>query len=402
MGSPTENSRSVWTSRPSTGLPYDHLSGVMRIALVHSYYRSETPSGENVAVDRQAELLAAAGHEVRIVARHSDEDASRSSDKLRLAWQVASGAGADPSAELRAFNPDVVHVHNLFPNFSTRWLKTWPGPLLATVHNYRPLCANALLLREGKFCTLCPDGDKWAGVRHSCYRESRAATIPLAIRNRPGPSRDALLHRADRIIMLSPRAETIYRRYGLPSEKLRQLPHGIDAAAADSPTEPLNRWVSVGRLTSEKGWAWLVANWPADVGLDIYGAGPMRAELAASAPASVRLLGEVSNDVLRAQLPRYQGAIFAGVAPEGCPFSAIEALAAGLPLIARRDGAAADMVERWGCGSIFRDGHQMSECLHQPTTPADREAALLTFRDNFTTEAWLSGLLAIYRELVTS
>jgi glycosyltransferase involved in cell wall biosynthesis len=374
----------------------------MRVALVHSYYRSETPSGENVAVDRQAELLAAAGHEVQIVARHSDEDAARSSDKLRLAWQVARGTGPDPSAELRAFNPDIVHVHNLFPNFGTRWLKAWQGPLVATVHNYRPLCANALLLREGKFCTLCPDGDKWAGVRHSCYRGSRVATIPLAIRNRSGVSHDALLQRANRVIMLSPRAESIYRRYGLPAEKLRQLPHGIDTATTGDSLESVDRWVSVGRLTSEKGWAWLVANWPADIGLDIFGAGPMRTELAAAAPASVRLLGEVSNDVLRAQLPRYQGAVFAGVAPEGCPFSAIEALAAGLPLIARQDGAAADMVERWGCGSIFRDGYEMSRRLHQPTTPADRQTALHTFRDNFTTEAWLSGLLVIYRELVTS
>jgi len=128
----------------------------------------------------------------------------------------------------------------------------------------------------------------------------------------------------------------------------------------------------------------------------------MRTELQASAPASVRLLGEISNDELRQQLPRYQGAVFAGVAPEGCPFSAIEALAAGLPLIARQDGAAADMVERWGCGSIFRDGYEMSARLRQLTTSADRQTALGTFRENFTTEAWLSGLLAIYRELVAN
>ena len=374
----------------------------MRVALVHSYYRSATPSGENVAVDRQAELLAAAGHEVHIVARHSDENAVRTSDKIRLAWQVARGTGPDPSGELRSFNPDIVHVHNLFPNFGTRWLSRWHGPLVATIHNYRPLCANALLLRDGQLCTLCPDGDKWAGVRHACYRESKLATIPVAIRNRSGPNHDALLQRAERVITLSPQAQQIYEGYGVPADKIRLLPHGLDANLIDPATQTENRWVSVGRLSPEKGWRWLIANWPRGKDLDIAGTGPMLAELQKSAPPNIHFLGSVDNDELRRRLPGYRGSVFAGTTPEGAyPLTAVEALAAGIPLLTRAGGAAARMVERWGCGSIFRDGHELSERLHQPTTPADRQTALDTFRDNFTTEAWLSGLLAIYRELVT-
>ena len=373
----------------------------MRIALVHSYYRSENPSGENLAVDRQAELLASAGHEVQVVARHSDEVASRSSDKLRLAWQVASGAGADPSPELRSFNPDIVHVHNLFPNFGTRWLKVWPRPLVATAHNYRPLCANALLLRDGKLCTLCPDGDSWAGVRHACYRGSRVATIPLAIRNRSGVNHDALLHRADRIITLSPQSQQIYEGYGVPTKKIRLLPHGLDANPVDPATKMENRWVSAGRLSPEKGWRWLIANWPRDINLDVVGTGPMLVELQRLAPPNVRFLGTVDNDKLRRQLPNYRGSVFAGITPEGAyPLTAVEALAAGVPLLARESGAAAKMVERWECGSVFRDAEELSERLHQATPLADRRDVLHTFHENFTTESWLSGLMSIYRELL--
>ena len=54
-------------------------------------------------------------------------------------------------------------MHNLFPNFGTRWLKTWSGPLVTTLHNYRYACVNALLLRDNAWCTECPDGDRLAG-----------------------------------------------------------------------------------------------------------------------------------------------------------------------------------------------------------------------------------------------
>jgi glycosyltransferase involved in cell wall biosynthesis len=375
----------------------------MRIALVHSFYRSENSSGENIAVDRHAQVLQAAGHEVLVVARYSDDSAGRARDRARLAWQVATGTGSDPSKELQSFVPDIVHVHNLFPNFGTRWLRNWSGPLVATIHNYRPLCANALLLRDSKLCTLCPDGDRWAGVKHSCYRDSKIATLPLAIRNHSDPNQDQLLQRADRIIMLSPQAAQIYQKYGISAERMRLLPHGLDSNPTRSPQSGADRWLSVGRLSEEKGWRWLVENWPRDVDLDVVGTGPMLAELQELAPPSVRFLGSVDNEELRHLLPRYRGSIFAGITPEGAyPLTAVEALAAGVPLLAREGGAAAKMVERWGCGSIFRDGYEMSERLHQPTTPADRQTASHTFRDNFTTEAWLSGLLAIYRELVTS
>ncbi len=128
----------------------------MRIALVHSFYRSDAPSGENVVVMLQAEALRTAGHEVLLVSRHTDEEMRSRLYDVRSAVRVATGVGPDPTAQLRRFRPDVVHVHNLFPNFGERLLASWEGPLVATLHNFRPVCANALLFREGQVCTKCP------------------------------------------------------------------------------------------------------------------------------------------------------------------------------------------------------------------------------------------------------
>ena len=48
----------------------------MRILVVHGRYRSEAPSGENIVVDQETAALRAAGHEVELFERHSDDIAS--------------------------------------------------------------------------------------------------------------------------------------------------------------------------------------------------------------------------------------------------------------------------------------------------------------------------------------
>ena len=64
----------------------------MRIAVVHSYYSSREPSGENVVVDLQVEALRRAGHDVTLVARRTDDL------RTSKAWYVTSAARvADPN-----------------------------------------------------------------------------------------------------------------------------------------------------------------------------------------------------------------------------------------------------------------------------------------------------------------
>ncbi len=45
----------------------------MKVLLVHNYYGSEAPSGENVVFEAEKALLEQYGHTVRVFTRHSDE-----------------------------------------------------------------------------------------------------------------------------------------------------------------------------------------------------------------------------------------------------------------------------------------------------------------------------------------
>src|SRR5262249_45510078 len=138
----------------------------IRIAIVHSFYSSRQPSGENGVVESEVAALRAAGHDVRLFAARTD-DLER--DRLypgKAAARGASGRGASPLTAVERFGPDVVHVHNLFPNIARRWVAGLRRPLVTTLHNFRPLCVNGLLYRDGHVCTLCPDGQRWSGLRY--------------------------------------------------------------------------------------------------------------------------------------------------------------------------------------------------------------------------------------------
>jgi hypothetical protein len=50
-----------------------------------------------------------------------------------------------------------------------------------TLHNYRLLCANGMLFRDGRPCEDCVASHPWHGVRHGCYRASKAVSVPAAV-----------------------------------------------------------------------------------------------------------------------------------------------------------------------------------------------------------------------------
>lgn len=372
----------------------------MRIAIVHSFYRSAMPSGENNVVLHQARGLASRGHEVRLIRADSDEIPARPDAMIRTAIEVARHDGSDPGPELRRFAPDIVHVHNLFPNFGYGWLESWRGPVVATLHNYRSVCAAGVLSRDGELCTLCPDGDHWAALRHRCYRDSAAATLPMVLRTRRGVAGDPLLQRADRVVILSPYTGSMFRAFGLPEERMVLIPNGVpDPGAPHVPRSVPARFVAVGRLSAEKGFRSLMRDWPSGILLDLLGDGPEAAALRRVAPRGVRFRGLLAHRRFLAELPMYSGLVVPGTNPEGgFPTVVAEALAAGVPLVARRGGVVAPIAEASSAGATFAGSRDLREAL-AAVAAIDPAVPRSLYLERFTESGWLDALERLYDEL---
>ncbi|MHD0300476.1 glycosyltransferase family 4 protein, partial [Rhodococcus qingshengii] len=307
----------------------------MKIALVHSFYSSQQPSGENTVVEAQADALRRVGHEVCLIARHTDTEATKPFYKARALLTAAHLTGPDPGPALEKFDPAVVHVHNLFPNWGTSWLNRWGYKTVSTLHNFRTVCAGATLWREGRDCTECLDHGSMRAIKNKCYRDSTFATLPLAWSTRTRGTKSPILTNSRALVVLNSSA---YDRYSslLPDADINLIPNFATMITHQPRTDGYGNWIYVGRLVPEKGIPWILENWPSDRMLDIVGAGPLQNAVSQAAirePERFRFHGSLSPSETRQAITNARGLVLPSLWSEGIPTVALEALQAGTPII---------------------------------------------------------------------
>jgi hypothetical protein len=159
----------------------------MKILLVHNFYGSGVPSGENQVFEIEKNLLQARGHEVETFIRQSDE--IRNKGFLGM----VQGALATPwnpwmykaiKVASAQFQPDVVHVHNTFPLISPAIFRAIGrnSARVLTLHIIGCF-ARQLFLYEMVKCVqrvLIINLPAFHCL-HCCYRGSRIASIPLEL-----------------------------------------------------------------------------------------------------------------------------------------------------------------------------------------------------------------------------
>jgi len=328
----------------------------MRIGVFHNRYLQR--GGEDTAVDAETELLVKAGHTVaRLVVDNRDAVAGRWLGALRTGlaarWSRETLRRVDRFLDEHPL--DVAHVHNFFPALSPSLhaaLSARGVPVVQTLHNYRLLCANGYLLREGRVCEDCVAQGPWNAVRHGCYRGSRLQTAVWADMVAHHRTRGTWERDVDRFAVPSDFARRKLLAAGLPPERVEVLP--LCVPDPGEPAPPGEGAVYVGRLSPEKGVDLLVDAWRELGGapLTVLGSGPAEAALRERARdvPGVHFTGAVPHDAVLAAIRAAAFVVVPSRWLEISPYGALEALACGRPVVAWRDGALAELVlaERTG------------------------------------------------------
>ena len=311
-----------------------------RILIIHSVYQNNRLSGENNIVEMQAAFLGSLdGVEVRIVNQKGVSRNFNIYGKIKSALGVASGFGENPLGIVKEFDPNLVIVHNLFPNFDTRWLRKVNSPTVLYHHNYRNFCASGNFFRSSSICKLCVTRTPLQAIKYSCYKNSRLATLPLVIKQFREKSRGPQVSKSVRYIAVSNPITLALEKSGIPIEVIATLPNFAEIEEVKnvqiSPESEIATWVVVGRLVEEKGFGKLIENWPDDFTLEIIGDGPGKLALEGLilGRSNIRILGALPRDEVARRLPTYCGAIIPSIWNEGSPLTEIEFRRAGLPII---------------------------------------------------------------------
>lgn len=390
------------------------------VAVVHDSYGSDSPSGENVVADEECCLLQAYGLAVYRYSRSNDELKGATAWKLALAalqapWSVSSYR--DMRRFLARYNPDVVHVHNTFPLISYSVVDACRDagvPCVATIHNYRFICANGQLLRDGQPCEEClKAGNVLPGLRYRCYRRSLPATLPVAITITLNRARALWLRRLSGIIALTEFQKVRLVGSGVPANKVVVKPNFVQAPSA--PLEWGNRdlgFLFVGRLSQEKGIRVLIDVWKCLSGaagkLTVIGDGPLRSELQRGRPEGVEFLGQLPRDGVLRHMRRARVLLIPSLCFEGFPLSIVEAFSFGVPVIASRIGGIPEIVDGGIVGELVNPGDVEAWCdaiLKFSENPDGLESmgenALQKHRSQYSPERNVEILLSVYRQAMS-
>lgn len=392
----------------------------MHVLVVHNRYASAQPSGENKVVDQEAELLRAAGHQVELFERRSDDIADRSLlGKAALPFLVPwnPAVRTELAARLRAERPDVVHVHNVFPLLSPAVLAACADagvPAVATLHNYTQVCPPGTLQRDGRPCTECVgSAAPLPAVRHGCYRNSRLATVPLAVSL--SVNRRRWWSGVERFLCISAAQRDVLVRAGMPAERL-VVKHNFVPDPDDRRSGTGEHVLYLGRLAEAKGvrllmtaWDELAAAGGVGVPLVIAGTGPLEQEVTAWAAGrdDVRYVGLYDTAECQKAIARSVAVVAPSTWLEAFGLVVVEAMAAGVPVVAAGHGAFVELVEDGVTGLLHRPGEpdSLASCIRRIAAGPDRNremgrAARRRYEQGFSPAVGLERLVEEYRTAI--
>jgi glycosyltransferase involved in cell wall biosynthesis len=389
------------------------VSAVPPVLVVHNRYRIE--GGEERSVELQLRALEAAGVEHAVFERRSGDVG-----KGRAARALLRG-GADPDELANAVRllagprgadaaPVVLHAHNTVPLIGPAGLaaaRRAGARVVLHLHNVRIFCATGFGERDGAPCQRCRGRNTLPGLVLNCRRslpEAAAYATALALHQ------PRLLQAVDRFVAPSAAARDQLVARGLPAERIDVLRHYLPADSfADRSSAAGGYALVASRLSPEKGIEDAVrACLDADVPLRIAGEGPERERLEqlaweAGATGDVVFLGRLSAADVRRELAGAAMVLMPSRYHEFSPYSALEAMAAGVPVVATAMGGLPELLGEGRCvpvGDIPAFAARVDALWADVAArAAEGDALIARAHERHSLERYTADLLALYGEM---
>ncbi len=386
---------------------------IPKVLMAHCFYREL--GGENLSFQAEVDLLRAHEQPIAVWTRDNREidgygRIGRAMLAARTVWSV------DAHRELRRIlareRPGIAHFQNTFPLMSPSVYgacRRRGVAVVQTLRNYRLVCPSGVLYRDGAVCEDCVGRSvAWPGVLHACYRDSRPQSAVVATMLSTHGALGTWRDDVDLYVVPSEYGRRRFIEWGLPEDAVVSKPNFI----APDPGVRVGQGsyaLFVGRLTEEKGIRTLLRAWER-VGvlpLRIVGEGKLADEVrqaAVARPGMIEWLGPRGHDAVLELVKGAAVVVFPSEWYETFGRVAIEAYACGVPVLASRLGAMAEVVDDGVTGLLFTPGDADDlastverACADTTALTAMGWAARSAYEDRYTPERNYEMLTAIYR-----
>lgn len=380
----------------------------MNILTVHNYY--QLGGGEDTSHTAEMKLLRSRGHLVDeyVEDNHRIQELGLGRVSLRTIWSMETYRRIRDLLNRRHY--DVILVHNYFPlvspslYYAAAKTKT---PLIQFIHNYRLVCLNAYLFRDGKPCEDCiRTFFPLPGFLRRCYRNSRSASATVAAMLAVHRMLKTWERKVARYITLTEFASQKLIEGGIPAEKIAVRANFVYPDPGEGSGDG-SYYVYVGRFSAEKGVNTMLEAWqqlPDTLQLKMIGTGELveKAIRISEKMRNIEVVGALPQDEVLKILKEGKALIFPSLLYEGMPRTILEAFAAGTPVIASDRGAMSRMIQPGENGYLFSAGNsrelaeRVAALENAPESyPSMRRAARRQFEEKYGAEQAYQALIEI-------
>jgi len=381
----------------------------VNILVLHNSYQEK--GGEDLVVEQETTLLRNKGHRVDVLS-YDNRSIDCFKRRVLTACQTiySRHSRVQVSEAIGRNRPAIVHVHNFFPQWSPSVYSACfdaKVPVVQTLHNFRLVCPNALLFRDGAPCERCLGRFvAFPGIVNACYRESHLGSAVVAAMLTSHRIAGTWTRRVNAYIALSEFAKHKLAAGGVPKERLFVKANSLSADPGMGRHQ--DRFgLFVGRLAPEKGIRTLLSAWSNldDRKLVIVGDGPLRSLVreAALANNNIEYVAAQSNQRVLDLIGAAAFLVFPSECYENFPRVIVEAFAKGTPVLGSRLGSVEELIDHGRTGLLFNvgDASDLATKAHRLFT-VSREletmsaAARQEFESKYTGDRNYEQLMAIY------
>lgn len=345
----------------------------MKVLLVNKFHWLK--GGSEKYYFELAELLKEHGHEVAFFSMKDEKNITtgdkeyfvdkidlNTGSKLKALDVIYSKANKQKMKEaLDDFKPNIVHINNFQRQLSASIIdaiKEKNIPIVYTAHDMNAICPASAMLYDGKICEECIQKGYNSCIKKSCIKGSKLKSA-LGVLEKKYYDKRKIFKKIDCIISPSQFIENQFKKGKLKYSKIKILHNFVNKTNVNN--EHIGDYAFYfGRLSIEKGII-NVINAISQISngkLLIAGDGPEKENIEKfikenNLEKRIVLLGYLEQEQIRKYIFKSRFVVVPSIWYENCPYSILETMEIGKPIIGSRIGGIPELIENNVNGYLY-------------------------------------------------
>lgn len=349
----------------------------MKVLMVNKFHYLK--GGSEKYYFELAELLREHGHEVAFFSMKDEKNIKtdckeyfvepidlNTGSKLKALDVIYSKENKKKMEEaLDEFKPDIVHLNNFQRQLSASIIdpiKSRNIPIVFTAHDVQAICPAITMMDNDKnICEECMKGKYLNCIKKKCNKGSTLKSIVGALEGYYYRTKNIYTKKIDFIITPSEFYREKMIEDGIPENKIKALHNFVELKDYDLETSDEGYALYFGRLSKEKGILNLINAFKNIKSGKLYiaGEGPEKETIESILKENnledrVKLLGFLNSDQMKDTIRKCKFVVVPSIWYENCPYSVMETLAIGKPVIGANIGGIPELVKNEQSGLTYK------------------------------------------------